>query len=95
MDSNNVNSDEPKETNEFFIDESRASRFGIYASGPDFYVLSLRQKRAADYMASQTTEEEPKPQPEGPVCPSCGNAITTEMKFCPECGTQLSKNEKP
>ena len=84
-----MNTDELNETNEFFIDESGASRFGIYASGPDFYVLSLRQSRAADYMASQMPEEEPKPQSEGPVCPYCGNAITDEMNFCPECGAQL------
>ena len=42
-----MNTDELNETNEFFIDESGASRFGIYVSGPDYYVLSLRQNRAA------------------------------------------------
>lgn len=61
---------------------------GIYANGPDYYLLSLRQSRT-EYMASQTTEEEPKPQLEGPVCPHCGNAITAEMNFCPECGAKM------
>lgn len=44
---------------------------GIYANGPDYYLLSL------------------KPQLEGPVCPHCGNAITAEMNFCPECGAKM------
>ena len=83
-----MNTDGPNETNEPFIEESGASRCGIYANGPDYYVLSLRQNPIGA-PAPQTVAEEPKPQAEGPVCPHCGNAITEEMKFCPECGAQL------
>ena len=96
MESSNVNSDELKEINDPPVDESTGVKmWGFYANGPDYYVASLRQQRAGEW-ANQTVEPtEPKPQPEGPVCPSCGNAITAEMKFCPECGTELPHEKLP
>ena len=62
---------------------------GIYANGPDAYVLSLRQNPIGAPAPQVVEETEPKPKPEGPVCPQCGNAINEEWPFCAECGTPL------
>ena len=66
-------------------------RWGAYANGPDAYVQSFRD-HPLGAPAQPPVVEEPKPQPEGPVCPCCGNAINPEMIFCPECGKQLILN---
>ena len=90
MDSNNDNLEEPKEFVELPIEESTgASLCGIYANGPDYYVLSLRQNPIGAPAPQEVEDTEPKPKPEGPVCPRCGNAITEKMRFCPECGIPL------
>lgn len=63
--------------------------YGPYANGPDAYVLSNRQNPIGAPAPKEVEDTEPKPKPEGPVCPQCGNAISDDMPFCPECGTQL------
>ena len=63
--------------------------YGAYANGPDAYVLSLRQNPLGAPAPQEVENTNPKPQPEGPVCPQCGNAISDDMPFCPECGTSL------
>ena len=92
MDSNDVNLDEPKEFVEPPIEASTgASLCGFYANGPDDYVLSLRRNPMGASAPQGVEDAEPKPNPGGPVCPQCGNAINEEMRFCPECGVRLTR----
>ena len=90
MDSNNENLNEPEELVEPPIeDPTWVQMHGFYANGPDYYVQSLRDNPVGAPAPEVVEDPEPKPKPEGPVCPRCGNDINEEMKFCPECGTQL------
>ena len=77
------NNEEPK------IENSDPLSHSIYINGPDFYVLSCRQNPIGAPAPQEVEDTQPKPQPEGPVCPQCGNAINEGMSFCPECGTLL------
>lgn len=72
------------------IEESTGvNLYGPYANGPDAYVLSQRQHPIGAPAPKEVEDTKPKPKPEGPVCPNCGNAISDDMPFCPECGFDL------
>ena len=84
------NNEEPKTENPESFDISNLSSPSIYVNGPDFYVLSNRQNPIGAPAPEEVEDPQPKPQPEGPVCPQCGNPITSDdWSFCPECGTLL------
>ena len=63
--------------------------YGAYANGPDAYVLSLRQNPIGAPAPQEVEDTNPKPQPDEPGCPQCGNAIIGDQKFCCECGFKL------
>lgn len=82
--------DKPEKFKEPPIEESTGVYlYGPYVNGPDAYVLSLRQNPIGAPAHQVVEETEPKPKPEGPVCPQCGSAINEEWPFCSECGTPL------
>ena len=83
------NNEDPKIENSDLFRISNLFSPDIYANGPDFYVLSNRQNPIGAPAPQEVEDTQPKPQPEGPVCPQCGNAINDDMPFCPECGTLL------
>lgn len=92
MDSNNEKLFDQDALNEPHVEAfSGVNRCDLYANGPDYYVLSLRQNAVGAPAPQPIDATAPKSQPEGPVCPYCGNAIALEMKFCPECGAELPK----
>ncbi|MBO6023816.1 MAG: zinc-ribbon domain-containing protein [Bacteroidales bacterium] len=82
------NNEEPRIENSDSFENSDPISHSIYANGPDFYVLSNRQNPIGAPAPQEVEDTQPKPKPEGPVCPQCGNAITNDdWSFCPECGT--------
>jgi hypothetical protein len=82
------NNEEPSIENPDPFENSDPISHSIYANGPDFYVLSNRQNPIGAPAPQDVEDTQPKPKPEGPVCPQCGNAITNDdWSFCPECGT--------
>ena len=83
------NNEEPKTGNSDSFEISDPHLSSIYANGPDFYVLSNRQNPIGAPAPKEVEDTQPKPQPGGPVCPQCGNAIIDDWSFCPECGTLL------
>lgn len=47
------------------------------------------QQQAAPLQAAQTAQNQVSPQAVGRYCPSCGNVVSADAKFCSGCGQKL------
>ena len=78
--------------------QNRRSRLMRQLCQPDIPAVSNRNPRIPVGKLSERLDSYPPPNPDGQfaesntplICPACGHLAASGVKFCPECGTNLS-----